>query len=336
LSHGNAIQLGDVTMQYELELPRATRIAAPAPLPVPVQSAAYCKVHPREPATFLCPKCGRTFCIICVSPRQGKNFCRACSVECSTIEFVPPPSTYDEPFFKLALGAFSYPLKGDGLILLGCGGFLFLLADGAAFLARHAPIYGIMALIFLTIFIFGYSTRYFQYVITDTVSGKEELPDWPDMTDFSGEIRSPFFQFIGLVVVCFAPAIGLTIYAGHAEEGGPWLGVATVAAMLIGAIYFPMAFAAVAMYDSLGAVNPLLIVPSILKIPKEYAITIALFAAILTVRWVCVNVVPELLGIPYILPAILANFLGLYLLVVEMRILGLMCRTRKGELGWIP
>jgi hypothetical protein len=211
---------------------------------------------------------------------------------------------------------------------------MFLLIDGAAFVCRFAFVWGLIALIFLTVTGVGYLTRYLQYIVTDTVSGKNEMPDWPDMSDFSGEVRSPFFQFLGLVALCFAPAIVLTIYAGHAEEGGPWLGVATVAAMLIGAIYFPMAFAAVAMYDSLGAVNPLLIVPSILKIPKEYAITIALFAVILTVRWVCVNVVPELLGIPYILPAIIANFLGLYLLVVEMRILGLMCRTKKDELGW--
>jgi hypothetical protein len=336
LQNGQMIQLGDVTMQYEHELPRATRIAAASPaLPSgPLQFTAYCKMHPRVEASFLCPQCKRTFCTTCISPRGGKNYCRACSVECSEIKFVPPPSNDDDPFFKQALGAFKYPFKGDGLIILGCGGFVFLLAEGAAFMAKFALVYGLTALVLLCVFIFGYSTRFFQYIITDTVSGKNEMPDLPDMTDFGDEIRAPFFQLLGLVVCCFAPAIGLTIYADRAEEGGPWLGVATVASMLVGAVYFPMAFAAVAMYDSLGAVNPLLIVPSILKIPKEYGITIALFAVILIVRWICVTVVPDLLGIPYILPAIIANFLGLYLVVVLMRILGLMVRINKYELGW--
>jgi hypothetical protein len=95
-----------------------------------------------------------------------------------------------------------------------------------------------------------------------------------------------------------------------------------------------MAFMAVAMFDSLGAVNPLLLIPSILKIPKEYALAIVLFVVILILRWLGETVLPDLLGIPYILPSIFANFFGLYLLAVEMRILGLLYLTKKDELGW--
>jgi ABC-type sulfate transport system permease subunit len=96
-----------------------------------------------------------------------------------------------------------------------------------------------------------------------------------------------------------------------------------------------MAFAAVAMFDSLAAVNPLLVVPAILKVPKEYALAIVLFAVILILRWLGEKVLPELLGIPFILPSIIANFFGLYLLAVEARVLGLLCLTKKDELGWV-
>jgi hypothetical protein len=126
----------------------------------------------------------------------------------------------------------------------------------------------------------------------------------------------------------------LTIYAAY-SGGGAWLGWATTASIIIGAVYFPMAFTAVAMFDSLAAVNPLLIIPSILKIPKEYALTIVLFVFILILRWLAVKVLPEFLGVPYILPAIISNFFGLYLLAVLMRILGLLCRKNKDELGWL-
>ena len=338
LANGQAVRLGDVVLRFESDepgdgIPRARPVPGVVQQPQPVATAT-CKFHRHEPATFRCPQCQRAFCDLCVSHRQGRYFCRACSVECSPVERVQAQAAPEASFFALACGAFRYPLKGDGIILLVCGGSLFLMIDGATFLARFAFIYGLMALIFLTVFGTGYLTRYLQYVVTNSARGDDEMPDWPDLSDFSGEVTSPFFQFLGLVAFSFAPAILLTIFA-TATEGGAWLGWATTASIFIGAVYFPMAFAAVAMYDSLGALNPLLIVPSILKIPKEYALTIVLFAVVLTLRWLAVRILPDVLGVSYILPAIISNFFGLYLLVVLTRILGLLCRLKKDELGWV-
>ena len=333
LANGQIIRLGDVVLQFESDgIPRARPIPG---VVVPLQTAAaFCKFHPQTAAQFFCPKCRKSFCSLCVSPRQGRYFCRACSVECSPLKPVPVQAAPEASFFRQACGAFGYPLKGDGVILLICGGIMFLLIDGATFLARFAFLYGLVALIFLTVFGVGYLTRFLQNIVVSSARGENEMPDWPDLTDYSSEVTTPFFQTLGLVIFCFAPAIGLTIYAFHAGEGGAWLGWAMTASIFFGAIYFPMAFTAVAMFDSLGAVNPLLVIPSILKIPKEYALAIALFVVILILRWLGEKVLPELLGIPYILPSIVANFFGLYLLAVEMRILGLLYRTKKDELGW--
>ena len=158
------------------------------------------------------------------------------------------------------------------------------------------------------------------------------MPDWPEFTDF-GSVASPFFQLLGTVIFSFSPAIALTIYALTATEGGPWLGWTTTAAIIFGCLYFPMAFLAVAMYDSVGAVNPLLIIPTILKIPLEYLVTVGLFAIILLVRWLGNKLLPGILPVP-VLPSLLSNLLGLYLLTVEMRILGLLYWTKKREFGW--
>jgi hypothetical protein len=334
LSNGQVIRLGDVVLHFEGDPIPHARPAPCAVLQPQPATVAVCKFHPHASAEFRCPKCQRAFCSLCVSHRQGRYFCRACGEECSRLEHVPVQAAPEESFFRLARGAFGYPLKGDGMVLLICGGFLFLLIDGATFLARFAFIYGLLAMIFLTIFGTGYLTRYLQNIVTSSAHGDDKMPDWPELTDFSSEVTSPFFQFLGLVFFCFLPAILLTIYAAYGE-GGAWLGWATTASIIIGAVYFPMAFTAVAMFGSLAAVNPLLIIPSILKIPKEYALTIVLFIGILILRWLAVKVLPEFLGVPYILPAIISNFFGLYLLAALMRILGLLCRKNKDELGWL-
>jgi len=336
LANGQTVRLGDVVLRFETDQPPRARpvpgmVHHPVSQPQPVAGAA-CKFHPHSPATFHCPQCGRAFCLLCVSQRKGGYFCRACSVECSRLE----PAAWtgpDTPFFTQARGAFRYPVEGDGVILLISGGILFLLLDAVTFVARFAFLYGLAALIILTVFGTGYLTRYLQNIVVSSARGEDKMPDWPDLSDLSSEVTSPFFDFLGIVIFCFAPAIALTIYASF-SEGGAWLGWATTASIILGALYFPMAFAAVAMFDSLGALNPLLIIPSILKIPKEYALTILLFVIILVVRWLAVRVLPEFLGISYILPAFIGNFFGLYLLAVLMRILGLLCRLKKDELGW--
>jgi FHA domain len=338
LANGQTLRLGDVLLRFESDqIPLARPV--PGVVVQPQTAAVFCKFHPHALAKFRCPKCQRTFCDLCVSHRQGSYFCRSCSVECSPLNQAPLLAAPEESFFKQARGAFVYPLKGDGLLLLFLGGFLFLLIDGVVYLATFTVVhflflYGLVALILLTFFATGYLTRYLQNVLVGSARGENEMPDWPDLSDFSSEVTTPFYQMLGLVVSCFAPAILLAIYAIFAPQGGPWLGWATTASIIFGAAYFPMAFTAVAMFDSVAAVNPLLIVPSILKIPKEYALTIVLFGIVFVLRWLAVRVLPELLGIPYILPAIIGNFFGLYLLVVLMRILGLLYRTKKDELCW--
>jgi hypothetical protein len=93
-----------------------------------------------------------------------------------------------------------------------------------------------------------------------------------------------------------------------------------------------MAFLAVTMFDSLAAVNPLLVMPSIFKMPLEYLLTIFLCGGALAVYVVGQKFLP--LVMPGFVAAVLSNFVWLYLLVVEMRLLGVLYRARSVELGW--
>ena len=77
----------------------------------------------------------------------------------------------------------------------------------------------------------------------------------------------------------------------------------------------------------------MLIIPSIAKVLREYVLTVVVLAIILVIRWLLKNYLAAVLPVP-LLPTIISSLLGLYLLIVEMRILGLLYRNKKYELGW--
>jgi hypothetical protein len=312
----------------------------------PPAAAAHCKFHPRNASHYFCPKCHGSFCEMCVNMRsvggESKMFCRTCAVVCEPVE-VEEENPNELPFAKQILGAFKYPFKGEGVLVLCAGTMLFLLVYGARWLAGHAPLYGFIAFILLTIFGVGYLAAFLRRVITSTAAGEEEVPEWPEIEDYGSDVFAPFMQFIGTVVFCFAPMIGLTIYAATAgtDSDSSWLGWTTTASMIVGCVYFPMAFTAVAMCDSIVAVNPLVIIPSIIKVLRQYLLTVAVLAAILLGRWLFQHlldaILPSQLGLRVLmslLATVITSLVGLYLFVVDARILGLLYRNNKDELGW--
>ena len=64
-----------------------------------------------------------------------------------------------------------------------------------------------------------------------------------------------------------------------------------------------------------------------------YLLTISVLAAILLIRFLLERAFAAHLKIP-IVPNMIMGLIGLYLLVVEVRLLGLMYRTKKDELAW--
>jgi len=334
---GQILRIGEVELRLEDAAPVAAPTSLPAPTAAPAAASPRCRYHPRNPAHLFCPKCHGSYCEMCVNLRavggESKSFCRTCAVACTPVQ----PSEHElveVPFTSRIAGAFKYPFKGDGVVLMCAGTVLFLVVDGARWISRFAFIYGLIAVILLTIFGTGYLTAFLRRVITSTADGDEEMPEWPEMEDFASDVFAPFMQLIGTVVFCFAPMIGLTIYAATAGNGdSTWLGWATTTAMVFGCVYFPMAFTAVAMTDSIVAVNPMVIIPSIMKMLRQYVLTVVVLAVILLARWLLHRLLEKFLPVP-LLPTIITSLIGLYLLVVEMRILGLLYRSNKDKLGW--
>ncbi len=241
-------------------------------------------------------------------------------------------------FAARACGAFLYPLAKDGAVLLVTGTIFFSIIEAGKYFARYAAVKGmglgslisLAFLLLLTVIGIGYLTNYLRRVVTGTAMGEQAAPDWPDLTDFTADILSPLFQLGVTMLASLVPAILVGAFVQGNEK---WGEVAVWAACGLGGIYFPMAFLAVAMFDSVAAVNPLLVVPSITKIPGPYLLTVALLAGVLAAKWSGDYFLPRVIPLP-IVPSIISTLSGLYLLMVEARVLGLLYLVNKERLGW--
>jgi hypothetical protein len=240
-------------------------------------------------------------------------------------------------FFAAVPQAFKYPFVGDGLMLLFGGTFFFGFLDMANYISRHAFKYGLRAMMMrVTIFTFifgtGYLFAYLKKIIAATADGDPHMPDWPEFSEWQADIVTPMFQFVVVSLLSFGAALILQIWGAWAEWDYAWMLV--VPAALVGCVYFPMAFLGVAMFDTLeAALKPAFVVGSILRVPREYSLAAAIFVGIIGIRWASEWVFGVLMKIPLV-PALLADLIMIYLLMIEARILGLLFLSKRRTLGW--
>ncbi len=292
---------------------------------------AKCKYHPRSLARWICTGCRKTYCDLCVSTRGSGNqkVCQSCGGMAAPLE-VQIEVPEEKSFFRELPRAFVYPFRGMGILILIVATILFA---ALGFLGR-----GIMGLL-IQIVAIGYLYSYVQNIIHSTAAGEDKLPDLPAMDDvFSG-----CFRLIGTVLMAFGPAMVLAYLAIAQEQ--PTAGIALIPAIIFGCVYLPMAFLAVAMKDNVMASNPLVVVPSILRVPLEYLVTAILVVGMFGVRFLGDRISGEMavqafetrsmseMLMLFCLRALWA-FLSVYLLTVTMRILGLLYLTKRDRLGW--
>lgn len=332
---GQRIRLGNVELRLESDAAPLTskRLALIEP-----DKPVFCKNHYQNHARYQCPKCGRFLCDLCVNTRGsadgGQKFCKICGVECAQVAMRPVIKTVE--FFPAARQAFKYPFLGDGWALLIGGSLFFGVLDLANYVARHAFTYGMRAMmmrvvVFTFIFGTGYLFSFLKNIIASTAQGDERMPDWPELTQWKEDIVSPMFQFLVLCVVCFGPALAAYLAMDWwFDVDYPWL-VWLLA--LAGCVYFPMAFLGIAILDTLGAVHPLFVVGSILRVPREYALAVLVFGGVLVFRWLAEDLFASLLKIPLV-PSLTSDLLSICFLMIEARVLGLLYLAHKEELGW--
>ena len=304
-----------------------------APGQVQAPARALCKYHTRTPARWLCAGCHKTFCDLCVASRPGtggaQKFCRGCGATCNELQlsFEAPK---EKTFFSELPRAVIYPFRGTGVLVLIVTTIVFaalefLSAGWAGILIKMAAL--------------GYVFSYVQNIIHSTASGDDKLPELPAMEGLFGS----FFRLAGTLLVSFGPAL-VAAYLAIAQEM-PAAGIALIPTIVFGCLYFPMAFLAVAIKDNVFASNPLVVVPSILRVPLEYIVAAILLSGMFGVRWLGDAISGEMghraLRTESISEMLLLfglrmlwAFLSVYLLTVTMRILGLLYLTKRDRLGW--
>jgi Inner membrane component of T3SS, cytoplasmic domain len=294
--------------------------------------SSVCKFHPKSHARWFCGKCSRSYCDLCVNTKTtgggGNKTCRSCGNECAPleIEFVAPA---EKSFLASLPGTFIYPFRGSGVLILVFSAILF-----AALGARMAGLFSII----IKIVALGYLFSYMQNIIHATANEETQMPELPGMDDLFGG----FLRLVGTVLVSFGLTLGLLV----ARLSGVDIPVSVIIiSMLIGCLYFPMAFLVVAMKDNVMACNPLVVVPSILRVPGQYLVTVILFAFLFGFQQIG-NLISSIAGSTAFTTTdmsvmflsfgirIIWSFISVYLLTVNMRILGLLYLTQKEKLGW--
>ena len=233
------------------------------------------------------------------------------------------PVIYEEPSFYRSLPrTFLYPFNKRGMLLLAMGAVFFLIME---VVVRFAFIFKIT----IFIFTYGYLFAFMQRIVSASAQGEDDVPDFPDVTEFWSDLFHPFLLFTGTFVVSFVPAIAVAIFMRESEM----ILLAVITTIALGTFYFPMALLAVAVTDNFLALSPHVVVPSIFRVFVPYLAATMVLGALVAVRF-GIGWALDFVPIPF-LPSIVVGFASLYALVVEMRILGLLFRSYRERLGWL-
>jgi len=146
--------------------------------------------------------------------------------------------------------------------------------------------------------------------------------------DFWSDILYPFFLVIGTVAFCLGPVIIwalVCLVSGSRVPDTIWVVVGG------GLLYLPMALLGVALCETMAGVNPILVVPSILKVPLEYLAACVLLGLLVALRF---SIGTFVSGALPVVGSLIDGFFALYFLTVEMRILGLTYFANEEKLGW--
>jgi hypothetical protein len=246
--------------------------------------------------------------------------CPLCGGDCLAIGEEPagePP----RPFFSALAGAFVYPFRGSALWMLLVGPVILA---GARF-TSWMPLFGWI----IYVAVWSYVMAFMVKVIRCSAGGEADPPGWPELG--GEELLRPLLLLLVTWLVYLLPA-----FLAHwlCADSNPGL---VAALYLAGAFFLPMAATMVALANSLLALNPVLVIRSILRVPLEYLVVLFFLAVAAVLEFLMRRTLDfDPLEQPlHFLAAVPAGIaLTLYFLLVQMRILGVMYRANEHKLGW--
>ncbi len=216
-----------------------------------------------------------------------------------------------------------YPASLNGIIQIGICLFFHLIV---AFVRGFAPVFRRGGLV-LTLIVYlvpaGYVAYYFGYCIFHSSRGGRRAPDiWVPHAPNMGALLSQLALIIASVTLCF---LHVGVYYGLTRRIDLpfWLLCG------LGAFLLPMTLLAVVLFDTGGALNPILIIGSIIRTFVSYCGLILSFCAFGGLIALAVWTLGRLL-----LFRVLWIAAALYLLLVAAHMLGRFYWLHKDKLEW--
>lgn len=285
---------------------------------------AKCENHAELDAVWACEDCEKAFCARCVKIDSSDGLpTRKCAACGGDIRPVTDESGRLLPKAYLAAlpSVLAYPFRGNGKYMLAVTTAFFGLLD---FAKAHVPI--IVPISFIIAGLYAVILyAYMVEIVRSSANGDTEPPPWPE------RILHNAWLVLITVVVCLGPVLLVASVLGLSEDetdqpAPVWI---MYACFYAGLFLLPMAFLSVSLEDSIRGLNPMRIFPSIIRVLPAYLIAVlAVGATYYAVR--VISILPQVEG----LTGAIAYGLGLYLQLVQMRILGLLYRAQERRLGW--
>ena len=289
----------------------STASTAPAKTGAGSAAGPRCHVHAAQPAVRQCTNCGQAFCEACMrertEARAHAESCPSCRGFCRSLEASGPQRP--RSMAEMVSDAIAYPLRGSGFGLILLGAVFFVLID----MLSRSWRYGL----FFSIFGAGYLSAYMLETVNGGANGKKEPQDWPEFANVWDSVALPFLQMATVWLVCLAPA-ALPFLVSGITQGSVF---AASAIAIVTSLYVPMAILALALNNSVAAIGPSVVVPAILAVPWQYLAVWGVLAAAGALSALFQAFVAS--AIP-ILGLAVNTLVSLYLLSVEMRLVGLL------------
>lgn len=215
----------------------------------------------------------------------------------------------DRSWAAMIRDAMTYPWRKDGWIIIGGVVLLCLI-----------PILGWVLLVVCL----GLAVPYYLSVVETTVAGRNDPPDWPEMSNFYDSILVPLVTVNFIFFVSRAPSLAYSHLMAEDSQSS----LVTFTLESFGCLYFPMALLGTVVTGSLRAALPDKVLPAIHRSMPAYALVVVL-GLLISFSGSLVMSAPSFLPI---IGTPLSLGLGLYFAVAQARLLGLFHRRYEDEI----
>lgn len=202
-------------------------------------------------------------------------------------------------------------MRKDGVIIIA----------GAALLSAIPLLGWVLAAVCL-----GFAVPYYLSVVETTISGRNDPPDWPEVSNFYESIVTPIMTVGGICWVASLPLIAYTrLFAS--EESSDWIVFSLESFRLL---YIPMGILITVVTGSLTNAFPHRVLPAIHRTMSGYGPVLVMG---LIIREAGSFIESGAFAVPF-LGSALGTAVSLYLMISQARLLGLFYLRYQTELDW--